>query len=117
MKRRRSPVSEDRERQDRIDTRHLLETPEIGVVLEVERSSFFHLIAQLAEAEHLTEHDADIATASEPSSTGIPIEEGRAVDVLKQPLFAHLASDNRPRLLNKAFHREACNQSRRGEDL
>ena len=48
---------QDRVRQDRTDARHLLETPEIGVALEVERSSFFQLIAQLAEADHLTEHD------------------------------------------------------------
>ncbi len=44
-------------------------------------------------------------------------EGSLASRILKQPLFTYLASDNRPRLLNKVFHRETCDQSRRGEDL
>ncbi len=48
-----------RERQDRADAWHLLETPEVGVVLQVTCSPFFQLIAQLTEANHLAEHDAE----------------------------------------------------------
>ena len=39
---------QDRERQDRADAWHLLEAPEISVVLEVTRGTLFQTIAQLA---------------------------------------------------------------------
>lgn len=48
----------DGERQDGADAGLLLEALEVGVVLEVKRSSLFQLIAQLAEADHLAEYDA-----------------------------------------------------------
>ena len=50
---------QDRERQDGPDARHLLKTPEVAVVLEMTRSSSFQLIAELAESDHLVEHDAE----------------------------------------------------------
>ena len=50
---------QDRERQDGADARHLLKTFEVGVVLEVTRSSLLQLIAELTESDHLTEHDAE----------------------------------------------------------
>ena len=45
---------EDGQRQDGADAGQLLETPEVGVILEVMRGSLFKLIAQLVEANHLT---------------------------------------------------------------
>ena len=51
--------SKDRQRQDGSDAWQLLETLEVGVVLKVKLSSFFQLMTQLAEADHLAEHDAE----------------------------------------------------------
>ena len=49
-------LGQDRESQDRADAWHLLETPKVGVVLHVACSSFFQLIAQLTQANHLPKH-------------------------------------------------------------
>ena len=50
---------QDRERQDGSDAWHLLKTPKVDVVLEMTRSSFLQLVAELAESDHLAEHDAE----------------------------------------------------------
>lgn len=52
-------LCKDRECQDGTDAGDLLKTAEIGVIPEVTRSPFFKLIAQLAQADHLTEHDSE----------------------------------------------------------
>jgi hypothetical protein len=50
---------QDRGCKDRADAWHLLETPEVSVVLQVTCSSFFQLIAQLTETNHLPKHDSE----------------------------------------------------------
>jgi hypothetical protein len=52
-------LGRDCERKDRADTRHSLETPEIRVFLQVDRSSLFQLVAQLTKTDHLTEHNCE----------------------------------------------------------
>jgi len=113
-----SGFSQDGERQDGTDAGNLLETLKVVVVLQVQGSPLLKLIAQLAESNHLTQHDAEHRNSFRVflhRDTNRRLS--RAIDIFEQALFTDLSPYDRPRLLDEVLHREASDHGGRGEHL